>query len=111
MIPSTAHIFTDDTKVYRYVLTEYRSDQQQEYLTRIVQWSKTWQMSVNIEKCKVIHLGHNNRQTMYNMGQTEPQTLSVKKDLRVFVDEACVTCSQQGQQDFGYDTSYFFLSR
>ena len=40
-----------------------------------------------MEKCKVIHLGHNNRQTKYNMGQTELQMSSVEKDLRGFVDD------------------------
>ena len=40
-------------------------------------------MSFNIEKCKVIHLGDNNRQ----YGQTELQTLSVEKDIGVFGDD------------------------
>ena len=87
MISSTAQIFTDDTKVYCNILTEYGSGQLQADLTRLVQWSETWQMPFNIEKCKVIHLCHNNRQTTYNIGQTELQTSSVEKDLRIFVDD------------------------
>ena len=34
-----------------------------------------------------MHLGHNNRQTTYNMGQTELQLSSVEKDFDVFVDD------------------------
>jgi len=87
MILSTAHIFADDTKVYRSVHTEYECDQLQADLSRLVQWSETWQMSFNTDKCKVLHLGHNNRQATYNMGQTELQRSSVEKDLGVFVDD------------------------
>ena len=83
MISSTAHILADDTKVYRHVLGKYGSDQLQADLTRLVQWSETWQMSFNIEKCKVVHIGHKKRQTTYNMGQTELQASSVEKDLGV----------------------------
>ena len=63
MISSTAYICADDTKVYCNVLTEYGSNQLQVDLTRLFHWSETRQMSFNIEKCEVIHLGHNNRQT------------------------------------------------
>ena len=42
-------------------------------------------MSFNVEKCKVIHRGHNNRQTTYNM-EHKLQT-SVEKDLGVCVDD------------------------
>ena len=66
---------------YRNVLTEYGSDQLQTYLMRLVQWSETWQMSLDIEKCKVIHLGHNNRQTTYNMGQTYSRLHQSRKTL------------------------------
>ena len=51
MISSTAHILDDDTEVYRNALTGYGSDQLQADLTRLVQWSETWQMSLNIKKC------------------------------------------------------------
>ena len=52
-------------------LTEYGGDQLQADITRLVKWSETWQMSFNIDTCKAIHLGHNNRQITFNMGQTE----------------------------------------
>ena len=89
MISSTAHIFVYDTQVYHNLLIEYGSVQLQADLTRLVQWLEAWQMSFTIEKC------HNNRQTTYNMGQTELHASSVKKS----------------QHDSGYDMSHFFLSR
>ena len=89
MNSSNVNIVVDDTHVYRNVLIEYGSDQLQEYQTRLVQWLEAWQMPFNIEKCKVIHVSHDNRQTTYKMGQTELQTSSVKK----------------GQQNSGYDMS------
>ena len=44
-------------------------------------------MSFSIEKCKVIHLSHNNIQTTYNMGQIKLQVSAAEKDLGVFVND------------------------
>lgn len=88
MVRSTAHIFADDTKVYRSVLTEQDCVELQADLTRLVEWSEKWQMEFNADKCKVLHLGHSNRKAVYKMGSVELQSTPVEKDLGVFVDDA-----------------------
>jgi len=36
-------------------------------LSNLVAWSKEWQMRFGVEKCKVMHIGHNNVQPGYVM--------------------------------------------
>ncbi|KAK2164131.1 hypothetical protein LSH36_68g05040 [Paralvinella palmiformis] len=51
IVQSTAHIFADDTKVYRKVLTDQDCIELQADLTRLVECSKKWQMKFNADKC------------------------------------------------------------
>jgi len=30
-------------------------------LCNLVEWSKEWQMLFNVDKCKVMHMGYNNK--------------------------------------------------
>jgi len=67
VVRSKAHVFADDTKVYRKVLTDQDYIELQADLTTLVKWSKKWQMKFNADKCKVLHLGHRNRKSVYKM--------------------------------------------
>jgi len=40
-------------------------------LQRLVQWSERWQLHFNADKCKVLHLGRNNRHLVYKIGYIE----------------------------------------
>ena len=44
--------FADDTKIFREIRTTEDTQQLQEDLDMLVKWSKDWQMTFNIEKCK-----------------------------------------------------------
>ena len=52
--------FADDTKIFGRVDTEGDREVLQRDLDRLVQWSETWQMKFNVDKCKVMHLGKRN---------------------------------------------------
>ena len=52
--------FADDTKVFRTVKTYADKEPLQDDLTKLVKWSKKWQMIFNFGKCKCIHIGHGN---------------------------------------------------
>ena len=41
--------------------------QLQEDINKLVEWANKWQMSFNVDKCSVMHIGHNNMQSNYNM--------------------------------------------
>ena len=60
--------FADDTKLGGKVDTVQDRLQIQQDLANIVEWSKKWQMPFNLEKCKVMHVGHSNIKHDYYMG-------------------------------------------
>ena len=52
--------FADDTKVVGRVSNQ-QVDGLRRDLGRLVEWSKEWLMPFNVGKCKVMHMGGNNR--------------------------------------------------
>ena len=71
-------LFADDTKLFTYLLkhnedssemvTElHTSTSLQEDINLVTAWSEKYQMSFNLAKCHVLHLGHNNPISEYTM--------------------------------------------
>jgi len=52
--------FADDTKIFRKIVSDEDSRQLQNDLDLLLQWAENWQMTFNIEKCKVMHIGSRN---------------------------------------------------
>ena len=46
-----------------------------------------WQLHFNVDKCKVLHLGRNNKRLVYEIGDIELQSTKVENDLGVYADE------------------------
>ena len=84
-------MFADDTKLHT-VLTDRNSNLKlNNDLTSMQTWSSRMQITFNIEKCKVQHLGSNNPNHQYTMPMSgeEAHTLEVtidEKDLGVTID-------------------------
>ena len=84
-------MFADDTKLYT-ILTDRNSNLKlNNDLASMRTLSSRMQMTFNIEKCKVLHLGsnHPNNQYAMPMSEEEVHTLEVtiyEKDLRVTID-------------------------
>ena len=64
----------DDSKV----MCELRRNRAADYairlqydIDRIVEWCDRWLMKLNIDKCKVMHIGHKNPKIMYYMKDTD----------------------------------------
>ena len=36
-------------------------------INKLVEWANKWQMSFNVDKCSVKHIGYNNMQSNYNI--------------------------------------------
>lgn len=53
----------------------------------LYQWSKDWQMTFNIDKCKTMHLGRSNPETRYYMNGQELSVVSTEKDLGVTISD------------------------
>ena len=42
-----------------------------EDINKLVEWANKWQMNFNVDKCSVMHIGHNNMQSNYNMSNQQ----------------------------------------
>ena len=77
--------FADDTKITGRVTYADEKALLQSDLDRLVNWSTKWQMTYNIDKCKVLHIGSNNNRTNYSMNNTEISKVNKEKDLGVII--------------------------
>ncbi|CAM5149037.1 unnamed protein product [Natator depressus] len=86
--------FADDTKLGGIANTETDQDIIQKYLDDLVNWSNSNRMKFNNEKCKVMHLGINNKNFCYKLETHHLEVTEEEKDLRVLVDHR-MTMSHQ----------------
>ena len=63
--------FADDTKLCHSSRHPDEILELQEDLKRLVVRANTWQMNFNIDKCAVMHIGHNNIQHDYTMANQQ----------------------------------------
>ena len=77
---STVLKFADDTKISSNSQQELQRD-----LDTAVEWAKTWQIQFDTNKCKVMHVGHRNERTIYNMGNHRLEEVEEEKDLGVLI--------------------------
>ena len=79
--------FADDTKLFGVVDNVAQHDQLQRDLCTIVEWSRTWQMEFNVDKCNVLHFGNEKNGMEYCMGNKSLKCVSMEKDLGVIITE------------------------
>ncbi|CAM5150473.1 unnamed protein product [Natator depressus] len=78
--------FADDTKLGGIANLEKDRDTLQEDLDDLVNWSNRNRMKFNSEKCKVMHLGINNKNFSYKLGTHQLEVTEEEKDLGVLID-------------------------
>ena len=86
-ITSTLSKFADDCKIKRKVKSDEDANAVQVDLNNLVMWSHKWQMKFHPDKCKVLHIGHNNQRYNYYIEGTEVKKVSEEKDLGVITSE------------------------
>ena len=82
-------LFADDTKIFRQILTRNDAEELQSDLNKLEEWTKTWLLRFNTDKCHVLTLGklENIMYThRYTLGGNELEHVFEEKDLGVFVD-------------------------
>ena len=94
-LPKVVHntsikIFADDTKVYKAIKSEDDIMNLQTAIDAMYQWTQKWLLQFNKEKCKILHLGKNNPNHKYSIGDENNRiTLDdtdLEKDLGVYID-------------------------
>ncbi|KAI8484062.1 hypothetical protein Bbelb_381800 [Branchiostoma belcheri] len=86
-ISSTCYLFADDAKVFRRVNSPDEVATLQADINNLAVWSKDWQLSFNIEKCKCMHIGYGNPCQEYEMQGRTLEDTSEERDLGVIVDK------------------------
>ncbi|KAI8517532.1 hypothetical protein Bbelb_035490 [Branchiostoma belcheri] len=86
-ISSTCYLFADDAKVFRRVNSPDEVATLQGDINNLAVWSKDWQLSFNIEKCKCMHIGYGNPCQEYEMQGRTLEDTSEERDLGVIVDK------------------------
>ena len=92
LLKHLSKLFADDCKLIG-IIKELGDEQElQRDIDKLQEWAKTWQMSFNYDKCKVIHFGKNNRENVYTMklGDNEVHTLEktvLERDLGILVSK------------------------
>ena len=66
-IVSKMSVFADDTKLCHRARNPDDIMEQQENINKLAEWANKWQMSLNVDNCSVMHIGHNNMQSNYNI--------------------------------------------
>ena len=86
---SKVKLFADDSKIYRVLKGTRDSNVLQRDLDSIVDWSKDWLLGFNLDKCKRMHVGHNNMRREYTMEsegvRVKLQETLEEKDLGVWI--------------------------
>ena len=87
-VSSDAYLFADDTKIFRIVTDS--ADQQilQTDLDKLTEWSDTWLLEYNADKCLHLHLGKEgpSAQVPYKLSNTELKTVDNIKDIGVTIE-------------------------
>ena len=86
--------FADDTKVFNVVTSKDDIDRLQMDLYNLCKWSQEWLMLFNVEKCKVMHIGHNNSKAQYEMNGHYLDEVIEERDLGVIIQND-LKCSSQ----------------
>ena len=78
--------FADDLKVFRIIESAHDQEVFQSDLNRLLEWSEKWQMKFNLSKCKTMHIGRLNHETLYEMDGQRLSQIKAEKDLGVIVN-------------------------
>ena len=100
--------FADDTKLGIKADKFEGVKQLQEDLNKIGEWSQKWQMPFNVDKCKVMHIGHKNINAKYELLGKEIESCQQEKDLGVIItndlkpSRQCIEAEKKAQKILGY---------
>lgn len=99
--------FADDAKIVGGVRTLEGVNVIKNDLIALSRWCSEWQMELNVEKCKVMHVGVNNKMERYGINGQDLVETSEEKDLGVIINQnlkvsqQCLTAAKKGNQILG----------
>jgi ribonucleases P/MRP protein subunit RPP40 len=82
----THKLFADDLKLYSTINTEHDVRSLQSALVRLQQWCCDWQLTINVTKCHILHIGNKNINKDYVLNGCKINVARVVTDLGVDID-------------------------
>jgi hypothetical protein len=79
--------FADDGKGLKALRSKKGADELQEALNNLFEWASLWGMQFNVEKCKIMHIGHNNPGYDYYMGGVKLKVVEEETDVGVIMQK------------------------
>ena len=83
---SPLFLFADDAKVFHTIQSEDDYLKLQQDLDNLFSWSCKWQLSFNVDKCKVLHIGSNQHNRQNGLGGDFIVVSDVERDLGTYLD-------------------------
>uniref|UniRef100_A0A6A7FQF0 RTJK n=1 Tax=Hirondellea gigas TaxID=1518452 RepID=A0A6A7FQF0_9CRUS len=79
--------FADDTKLCSKGIKDTDRQSLQNDLHKLMDWADKWQMSFNVDKCTVLHIGCHNRRYDYQMGNNALTEVEQQRDLGIIINQ------------------------
>ena len=119
-ISSSVQMCAGDTKIFRQITGLVNKVTLQDDLDQLDKWAQQWQLSFNVDKCKILHLDKTNGKTQYKRKQkfkcqNSPRGNRRRKRSRNMdkqVTEAiqpCSLCHQQSKPVIGTSEAKFLV--
>ena len=86
--------FADDTKLFGKVGSAELLESMHRDLELLSEWSETWGLGFNVDKCKVIHFGRDNPNSVYAINDKTVKVVTEEKDLGVIVNQDLKVANQ-----------------
>ncbi len=84
-------------------------------LGKVGEWSKKWVMPFNLDKCKVMHIGHANQNADYSLLNQDMVSSDLETDLDVLIStdlkfsKQCIEVEKKAQELFGLHRKTFSI--
>lgn len=79
--------FADDCKLGKKIIDGADVEALRQDLNKLSDWSNTWQMKFNTDKCSILHIGRNNGEETYELNNSTLKSVNVERDLGVLLDK------------------------
>jgi ribonuclease P/MRP protein subunit RPP40 len=81
IVKSNVKMFADDTKIWAKIKENEDAEQLKQDLSKLGEWSDNWLLKFNLDKCKVMHIGHDlNIEYCLRNGQDTKSLSSTKEE-------------------------------
>lgn len=85
IISNDCEAYADDTKILSVIKNFDSIIKLQRDIDKVCQWSNDWSTQLNVEKCKVVHIGNNNTEFDYTIHSRPLVKSNCERDLGIYI--------------------------